>query len=120
MRLGVCSYRSSPTLLDQFFDLAIDVVERFDGAVIGCAMEVLSADLIQCLLGDPRIGDRRRLQNSVGENAIGKQTFQETDDLPLRSITRLVASNDVTEEIVLGIPPALSTTSKSPAVIWRN
>ncbi len=104
LRAGSCVPSVPPPCgADQPVDLAIDMVEGLDRAVIGLSRELLARHLVERLLRDAGIGNGRALQHWIVQHMLAEHRAHERRPSGSAARRRLVACHEIRIPVIAHI-----------------
>ncbi len=99
-RRGGFLFIAAPAGLDQREDPLIDRIDGFARTAECVAADLARLQLVEAALGEPRRLDRRALDRGRHQHFGPEEMAQHRDDLRLRLVVRIVARDEVMEEIL--------------------
>ena len=89
--------------MNETLDLEVDGIHAIDCPIIGVAIEVRSLHLIERLLGEAGIRDRRRFEHRAFQNFLSKHRLHEADHLCLWDVRGLISRDEIAQPVQLDV-----------------
>ncbi|GCC42249.1 hypothetical protein chiPu_0026331 [Chiloscyllium punctatum] len=82
-------------------DLGVDGIDRLERAVISSSPDGSAIEFVERLFGQAGVGDRGRFPHRRLQHIRSEQVPQQRDDLRLRNVVRIVARDDIANEVMV-------------------